>query len=92
VSILFGGFFLSNAQIPNYFVWLKYMSFVKYSFGALMHIQFDNFQFQIPVSDCVVCDGNEVLKTSGTTDFSLGGNIGVSFSLLFCLTRSMNCF
>jgi len=82
VSILFGGFFLSNAQIPNYFVWLKYMSFVKYSFGALMHIQFDNFQFQIPVSDCVVCDGNEVLKTSGTTDFSLGGNIGLLITIL----------
>ncbi|KAK4525866.1 hypothetical protein GAYE_SCF17G3775 [Galdieria yellowstonensis] len=82
LSVLFGGFLLSNAQIPNYFVWLKYMSFVKYSFGALMHIQFDNFQFQIPVSDCVICDGNEVLKTSGTTDFSLGGNIGLLITIL----------
>ncbi|EME31653.1 ABC transporter, ATP-binding protein isoform 2 [Galdieria sulphuraria] len=85
VSILFGGFFLSNAQIPNYFVWLKYMSFVKYSFGALMHIQFDDFQFQLVDSSCIVCDGNEVLSVSGTTDFSLGGNIGVRQVLQFGL-------
>ncbi|GJQ12987.1 hypothetical protein GpartN1_g4778.t1 [Galdieria partita] len=74
VSALFGGYF---SQIPNYFVWLKYMSFMKYSFGAFMHIQLDDFQFQVPVSDCTVCDGNQVLSTSGMTDFSLGGNIGV---------------
>lgn len=42
-----------------------------------MHIQFDDFRFQISDSECVVCDGNEVLTTSGATDFSLGGNIGV---------------
>eukprot|EP00871_Galdieria_phlegrea_P002746 jgi/Galph1/3472/GphlegSOOS_G2149.1 len=86
ISLLFGGFFLSNAQIPNYFVWLKYMSFIKYSFGALMHIQFDGFTFQLSTPSCSstggVCDGNNVLQASGTTDFSLGGNIGLLVTIL----------
>ncbi|GJD12541.1 ABC transporter G family member 7 [Galdieria sulphuraria] len=86
IALLFGGFFLSNANIPNYFVWLKFSSFVKYSFGALMHNQFVNFKFQILSNTCVVCDGNEVLKDSGISDFSFWGNVGILF-MLFVVFR-----
>ncbi|GJD08270.1 Protein white [Galdieria sulphuraria] len=77
IAVLFGGALLSNAEIPNYFVWLKFSSFMKYSYGALMQNQFVDFAFQSLSKTCVICDGNEVLEDSGITDFSMAGNIGM---------------
>ncbi|GJD06868.1 Protein white [Galdieria sulphuraria] len=77
IAVLFGGALLSNAEIPNHFVWLKFSSFMKYSYGALMQNQFVDFAFQSLSKTCVICDGNEVLEDSGITDFSMAGNIGM---------------
>eukprot|EP00794_Sanderia_malayensis_P003788 gene3788-4311_t len=41
--LLFGGFLLKDASIPVYFVWLKYLSWFKYSFEALLVNQWDSF-------------------------------------------------
>jgi hypothetical protein len=36
VLMLFGGFYVNTANIPDYFVFLEYISFVKYSFAGSM--------------------------------------------------------
>eukprot|EP00794_Sanderia_malayensis_P003789 gene3789-4312_t len=41
--LLFGGFFLKDASVPAYFIWLKYLSWFKYSFEALLVNQWDSF-------------------------------------------------
>ncbi|XP_065053013.1 protein white-like isoform X1 [Rhopilema esculentum] len=41
--LLFGGFFLKDESVPPYFIWLKYLSWFKYSFEALLVNQWDGF-------------------------------------------------
>ncbi|KAK1859358.1 hypothetical protein I4F81_001955 [Pyropia yezoensis] len=40
VSLLFGGFFIQGARIPDWLGWLRWVSFVHYAYGAIMHNQF----------------------------------------------------
>merc|ERR1719326_1405389 len=35
-SILFGGLFLNTANIPVYFIWLEYLSIIKYTYHLLL--------------------------------------------------------
>jgi hypothetical protein len=32
--MMFAGFFLNASNIPVYFIWLEYISFMRYSFGG----------------------------------------------------------
>ncbi|GJQ09948.1 hypothetical protein GpartN1_g1739.t1 [Galdieria partita] len=82
-SLLFGGFFLSSGQIPNYFIWLKYLSFFHYSYGSLLQVQFENWKFYDQASCPVggVCTGSAVLQKLGPS-LSLGGNLGLLITLL----------
>ncbi|XP_032239519.2 protein white isoform X2 [Nematostella vectensis] len=41
--LLFGGFFLKNTSVPEYFVWIKYISWFKYGFELLNLNQWDGF-------------------------------------------------
>ncbi|EME31097.1 ABC transporter, ATP-binding protein isoform 1 [Galdieria sulphuraria] len=88
VSLLFGGFFLSSGQIPNYFIWLKYLSFFYYSYGSLLQVQFEDWRFYNGASCPAdgVCTGSAVLQKLGPS-LPLGGNIGVSIFLIYpCLS------
>lgn len=40
VSLLFGGFFIQGARIPDWLGWLRWVSFVYYAYGAIMRNQF----------------------------------------------------
>ncbi|EME31098.1 ABC transporter, ATP-binding protein isoform 2 [Galdieria sulphuraria] len=83
VSLLFGGFFLSSGQIPNYFIWLKYLSFFYYSYGSLLQVQFEDWRFYNGASCPAdgVCTGSAVLQKLGPS-LPLGGNIGLLITLL----------
>ncbi|GJD12434.1 ABC transporter G family member 22 [Galdieria sulphuraria] len=83
VSLLFGGFFLSSGQIPNYFIWLKYLSFFYYSYGSLLQVQFEDWRFYNAASCPAdgVCTGSAVLQKLGPS-LPLGGNIGLLITLL----------
>jgi ATP-binding cassette subfamily G (WHITE) protein 1/ATP-binding cassette subfamily G (WHITE) protein 2 len=32
--MLFSGFFLNTSSVPDYFIWLEHVSFMKYAFGG----------------------------------------------------------
>lgn len=40
VSLLFGGFFIDGARIPDWLGWLRWLSFVHYAYGAVTHNEF----------------------------------------------------
>jgi ABC-type multidrug transport system ATPase subunit len=83
ISLLFGGFFLSSGQVPNYFIWLKYLSFIYYAYGSLLQVQFPHWTFVDQASCPVdgVCTGQDVLQKLGPA-LPLGGNIGLLITLL----------
>ncbi|KAL5007661.1 hypothetical protein ScPMuIL_016467 [Solemya velum] len=65
--MLFGGFFLNNASVPDYFIWLEYLSWYKYANELLIVNQWKDV-------DSIVCDtpggapmGNASLPTNGTS-------------------------
>eukprot|EP00276_Gloeochaete_wittrockiana_P021306 CAMPEP_0184342472 /NCGR_PEP_ID=MMETSP1089-20130417/11074_1 /TAXON_ID=38269 ORGANISM="Gloeochaete wittrockiana, Strain SAG46.84" /NCGR_SAMPLE_ID=MMETSP1089 /ASSEMBLY_ACC=CAM_ASM_000445 /LENGTH=701 /DNA_ID=CAMNT_0026671353 /DNA_START=195 /DNA_END=2300 /DNA_ORIENTATION=- len=72
MNMLFGGFFVNTDNIPDFIAWIKYLSFVKYAFSALVQIEFKGLTFYceddqfITTSDgaktCPVTEGASVVK------------------------------
>lgn len=59
---LLGGFFLSPARLPGYFVWLDALSYVKYSYVGVALIEYDGLEFECPTNSTAPCvrNGQEV--------------------------------
>lgn len=55
--ILFSGYLIPRAQIPPYFIWIHYISPVKYTFEALMLNEFDGLVFTSKVNPAVALPG-----------------------------------
>ncbi|KNC80168.1 hypothetical protein SARC_07461 [Sphaeroforma arctica JP610] len=70
LSMLFGGFFIDGDSIPDYLIWLEYLSYIKYGFQAIAMNQFSEEG----------TTGYNALRASGLDDFSAWANVG----LLFC--------
>ncbi|KAK3733472.1 hypothetical protein QZH41_010829 [Actinostola sp. cb2023] len=49
--MLFGGFFLKDSTVPDYFIWIKYISWFRYGFELLIVNQWDGYG---PISNCTV--------------------------------------
>ena len=64
VSRLFGGFFLSPAANPGYFVWLDALSYVKYSYVAVSLNELSGLSID--------CQGQSGCKDAGATISTLG--------------------
>ncbi|XP_028399573.1 protein white-like isoform X2 [Dendronephthya gigantea] len=45
--LLFGGFFVNNDTVPDYFIWLRYLSWFNYGFEDLMINQWDEYPGKI---------------------------------------------
>lgn len=59
--VLTGGFFVSN--IPDWIGWLKYLSYIYYSFGILLYLQYD--AGNVVVYSCTgVTEGNQCTQTN----------------------------
>eukprot|EP00111_Clytia_hemisphaerica_P021823 TCONS_00064161-protein len=82
--LLFGGFFIKDESIPDYFIPLKYISWFKYSFEALQINQWDGLTIPGCVNSTIACfpDGEAVLKSSGYSADNMGLNIGVLFAIV----------
>lgn len=65
--ILFGGFFLNSGTIPDYFIWMKYLSWFQYSNELLMLNQWED------VTN-IACDRNITTPSPGMN--STGGGAG----------------
>lgn len=64
--MLFGGFFLNSSSVPNYFIWLEYLSFIRYAFRAGCNAIFtlgDPLTFQCPNNMCPYPNGEAIVKS-----------------------------
>ncbi|XP_046846390.1 protein white-like isoform X2 [Xenia sp. Carnegie-2017] len=64
--LLFGGFFVNNDTVPDYFIWLRYLSWFNYGFENLMINQWEDYPGMIACerNNTASCDttGEMVLK------------------------------
>ncbi len=57
VLLFFSGFLITWPKIPKYWIWMAYMDFMRYGWGALMINQFQgqNVRDAVPAILCVLC-------------------------------------
>lgn len=79
-----GGFFINSDSIPIYFIWLKYISFFKYSFENLMIIEWKGKTIDCEDA-CYLSSGDEVLNfyNIDKNNFQLNYLILLLFSFFF---------
>ncbi|KDO27030.1 hypothetical protein SPRG_07743 [Saprolegnia parasitica CBS 223.65] len=56
--VLFGGLFLNASNTPDYFIWLEYISPLKYAYRGLSRAFWNSV-------DTIPCDSNRCIATSG---------------------------
>lgn len=87
--MLFGGFFLNNQSVPNWLIWLKYLSWFMYGNEALVVNQWEGVKNITcnSASPCIMSDGDAVLqfysydKDNFTFDLIMLAVLAVSFRL-----------
>jgi ABC-type multidrug transport system ATPase subunit len=86
VFLLFGGFYVNTANIPPYFIWLEWISFVKYGFNGLMRNEMEGLTFTCNPSSPNAClsTGEDVLALYGLDDPEI--SVGTSIiALAICI-------
>lgn len=88
--MMFGGFFLNNDSVPDYFIWLKYLSWFKYSNELLVVNQWENVDHigcnrntTASGAGCAFSTGADVLDYMGFSAENTWLNIGLMFALMF---------
>jgi len=86
VSRLFGGFYLSPADLPDYFSWLDALSYVKYAYvgsslNELQGLTLSCTDAQVSAGTCIRT-GEETIDKLGLDYISIGGCIGVLIGYL----------
>ncbi|KAK3256822.1 hypothetical protein CYMTET_34063 [Cymbomonas tetramitiformis] len=61
--LMFSGYFLNEESLPDVLGWLKYISFILYSFQALCVNEFKDAKFSCSSEDQVCYDGNTWLES-----------------------------
>jgi len=88
-SILFGGLFLNTANIPVYFVWLEYLSIIKYTYHVLLiNVWYDFGPIGCSAADaaaslCKFTDGRQVLGYVDVRESTYWPYIGALVGMLF---------
>eukprot|EP00045_Choanoeca_perplexa_P006495 m.55527 g.55527 ORF g.55527 m.55527 type:complete len:690 (-) comp13657_c0_seq1:26-2095(-) len=86
-SILFGGFFIGEDAIPVWIGWLRYLSYFKYGFAALMQLEYDARSLNQDACDengsfCPV-NGNAVLHFYDLNELGFAANVFVLLGMAF---------
>ncbi|XP_061360558.1 ABC transporter G family member 5-like [Gastrolobium bilobum] len=84
-SFLFSGYFISNHEIPNYWIFMHYISIFKYPFEGFMINEFSNSKkcLEYMFGACVM-RGEDVLKQQGYGgESSRWKNVGVMVCFIF---------
>ncbi|CAB4418467.1 unnamed protein product [Rhizophagus irregularis] len=84
IVTLLGGFYVK--QLPTGLTWLKYLSFLKYSYSLLMQIQFDSPKAQfrcarpgeLPAGKLSVCNAGDSTPMSSIPGISIIENLGLN--------------
>jgi ATP-binding cassette, subfamily G (WHITE), member 2 len=94
VSRLFGGFFLSPANLPHYFVWLDALSYVKYSYVGIGLNELSTLQLYCSpaalaknAGNCAITRGEQTIATLGLDQYTIGECAGLLvLYIVFCRT------
>lgn len=81
VFLLFGGTFLPNP--PPWFVWLKWISPLNYTFAALLQNEYNGqaIECDVPTNGACYNTGEEIVRTYNAGSFTIAENIGFMFAL-----------
>jgi ATP-binding cassette subfamily G (WHITE) protein 2 len=82
---LFGGFFLSPANLPIYFSWLDALSYVKYCYVGIALNELNGLELDpcAPNTTCLYPDGGEtVIQNLGLNKLSIGGCVGALIAFI----------
>eukprot|EP00127_Corallochytrium_limacisporum_P007189 Clim_evm62s243 gene=Clim_evmTU62s243 len=72
VLVMGAGFFIQFDEIPDYWIWLFYISPFTYAFNGLLINEFQDstrYNYASPSCPGGVCDGNDVLVSLGVPDY-----------------------
>ncbi|PVV01683.1 hypothetical protein BB560_003888, partial [Smittium megazygosporum] len=77
VFLIYGGFLVNLGVVPKVLGWIRYISFVFYTYNALMQNEFKDLAFDCSQSKTVVCysTGQEVLKNFDLDQVSIVYNV-----------------
>eukprot|EP01127_Copromyxa_protea_P017691 TRINITY_DN5431_c0_g1_i1.p1 TRINITY_DN5431_c0_g1~~TRINITY_DN5431_c0_g1_i1.p1 ORF type:complete len:641 (-),score=112.28 TRINITY_DN5431_c0_g1_i1:49-1971(-) len=82
--MLFAGFYLNSDNTPPYFIWVEYISFMKYAFRCVARNEFSGQTFYCTDQEraasggvCQFLTGEEWLKFRLLDDMPIWGDIGV---------------
>jgi ABC-type multidrug transport system ATPase subunit/ABC-type multidrug transport system permease subunit len=91
-QMIFSGFYISANTVPPWFVWIEYVTFLKYSFAALAENEMEGAEFYCTDQElqdrggvCVLTTGEAVLDFFGLDQIPIYANILVliGFMLFF---------
>ncbi|DBA00883.1 TPA: hypothetical protein N0F65_008526 [Lagenidium giganteum] len=80
--MLFGGLFLNSDDAPKYFIWIQYISPIKYGFEGMMKVFWNHVHTISCSSQPCVETGRKVLENYSMT----GGSAWVDGVILLCLS------
>ena len=94
VSRLFGGFFLSPANLPMYFSWLDALSYVKYTYIGIAINELQGLKLYCSATAlaktngvCAITRGEQTMATLGLDQYTMGGCAGILvLYIVFCRT------
>lgn len=75
--MLFGGFFIQDKNIPDYFIWLRYLSWIKYGFEAMCINQYQYIPTGLTYATTVNLTGLQVLDAMNINPNNLSLDLGV---------------
>ncbi|UJR22373.1 hypothetical protein I4U23_025435 [Adineta vaga] len=87
VSRLFGGFFLSPANLPKYFSWLDALSYAKYTYVGISLNELQGLVLSCADAGNSTCipNGEKTIAQLGLDYINIGGCIGALIAfILFC--------
>jgi ATP-binding cassette subfamily G (WHITE) protein 2 len=82
VSRLFGGFFLSPANLPPRFVWLDALSYVKYAYVAVSLNEQSGLEIDCSNATVACKNGQQTIESLGMDKFSMGLCAGVLIAMI----------
>ena len=81
--ILFGGLFINVDDIPKYFYWLSYLSFIQYGYkGVSVAVWSEREVIECDVPPCAFSSGDDVLEYLSFNGESMWKNAVVLVALL----------
>ncbi len=82
VSRLFGGFFLSPKNLPEYFVWLDALSYVKYTYVGISLNELNGLVYTCTPANSCPATGAAVEDQLGFNKFTIGECAGILFAFI----------